>query len=778
MKTTVATAFVVLSAALTYGQSKQLQSLDMDGWRVEADPQTETITIQQSVLGPLLTDMKLHTGGAATVTPKWHSVNVEADRLLIRTEAPATGWAITVYGNALEISATSDAAFVTALAPSPDSRIPVRTLDEGGAPVIWQGTAEVAHGYGGELTQHRSYLPRKNPEVMYFALGPVSASVFHSLFERRSDTAVDFADDVSLERDRRDPGVLHVKIPIRGNSTLRLRPEYYKKDLGVPYYVPFDDSYFKTAPMVWSSWTSYYEAVTEKDVVRNADWLAEHLKPYGFEYVQLDDGYDRLPDGAHTWIGEWDKTKFPHGPAWLTSYIREKGLRAGLWLVPNAWAGGVKEHPDWYLRTKDGKLILDYNTPTLDSTNPNVLAFEKHLFETLDGWGFDYYKFDGEHAAAKYIPAVDHSKLYNPSADLLANYRHRLEIIRNTLGPERFIEGCPAGTPLNGIGYFNSYFNGDDLYNNWPGMYPLFSSINGNGFLNHLVVYVMPGEGLELGEPMTVQEAEKRRPPVVVETARTRETAVSGFGTTDAEARTLVSYISLTGVAYPLASVMPELPQSRVKLLEATMPTLPILPLDLYSRGTDMTWDKFKQTTPEYYIHNYPETLDLKVNNSLGTYDVAALTNWRLGTAHRTLRFADTLGLSDASRYVVFDFWNGKLMGSFSGSVGADVGSHDTRVLLIHPDLGRPQVLGTSRHLTSAFSLHNAGWDENARTLSGTSETVAGAPYSLWIRVPAGYRVNHITAALRNEQRQEGELLTLTFDGTGKPVDWKVEFSR
>lgn len=50
----------------------------------------------------------------------------------------------------------------------------------------------------------------------------------------------------------------------------------------------------------------------------------------------------------------------------------------------------------------------------------------------------------------------------------------------------------------------------------------------------------MPGEGLELGLRMTVEEAIKKRPPVVVETVRTRESPMTGFGTTLAEARTLV----------------------------------------------------------------------------------------------------------------------------------------------------------------------------------------------------------------------------------------------
>ena len=52
------------------------------------------------------------------------------------------------------------------------------------------------------------------------------------------------------------------------------------------------------------------------------------------------------------------------------------------------------------------------------------------------------------------------------------------------------------------------------------------------------------------------------------------------------------------------------------------MPTLPFLPVDLFSRGTDMPWDTFKHTPADYYIHNYPEIFDLKVHTAAGVYDV------------------------------------------------------------------------------------------------------------------------------------------------------------
>ena len=118
-------------------------------------------------------------------------------------------------------------------------------------------------------------------------------------------------------------------MPVPGNAVIRVTRDYYTQTLHVPYYVPFDDRYFPTAPIVWSSWINYYEGVREEDIVRNTDWLAANLKPYGFGYVELDDGYDRMPDGQHSWIETGTRQAFPHGPEWLASYIKSKGLRAG-----------------------------------------------------------------------------------------------------------------------------------------------------------------------------------------------------------------------------------------------------------------------------------------------------------------------------------------------------------------------------------------------------------------------------------------------------------------
>ena len=757
------------------------------GWTITADGARGVLDVAHDTLGTLMRDLRLNLqeSHALRHLKNWSVERKGEQQLLIRTAEPRSAWLFDLAPNALKISCSLTDAVLTASMPASKDRVVARLLDPEGVPVTWVGTDEVARGYGGSETRNPSFLPSRNPECMYFGLGQVSGANFHSLFDRRTDTAISFSDRTVMERNPQNPDVLDVKIPVPGNTLIRTFPDYFTKTLGVPFYVPFDDSHFRTAPVVWNSWTAYYSQVREQDIVSNADWIAAHLKPYGFQYVVLDEGYDGGNNTGesvgknHLWIGQWDQAKFPHGPQWLANHIRSEGLKPGLWIVPNAYAGAVGEHPDWYLRDKQGQIIRDYDTPALDSTNPEVLNFLKKLFTTLDQWGFEYYKFDGEHAVPQYVPAVDRNALFDKSISPLVAYRNRLKLIRETIGPERFIEGCPAGTPLNGIGYFDSYFNGEDLYDSWEGMRHLFTSINANGFLNHIAVYVMPGEGIDVEPPLTVEQAEQKRNSSF--TGLPRRVPMSRFGFTLPEVRTLVTYLALTGVVYSVASVMPELPEERVRFLKMTLPTLPIIPLDLFSRGADARLNTFKNMSSDEHIHNYLEVLDLKVSASAGVYDVVGLTNWHSGPATRTISLVDKLGLNPGSSYVAFDFWAQKLYGVFKDRMRVDIEPHDTRVFLIHPVLNRPQLIGISRHITGAYSLPTLTWDGSKNRLAGTSETTPGESYALFVYVPAGMTVSHVRATsngrlLPESHELRGSSLRVSFQGQPEPVAWEISF--
>ena len=760
-------------------------TLSGSGWTITADPEAAQLTISHDKLGLVLQGIRLQqtSGGRMMLTEHW-TASVPADnRLTIKTEHPRMTWHFEVSANQLRISTTSAEAVLTGQAPAPAQRILARLLDREGAPVDWVGTGEVAVSYGGGYTHNASLLPRRNPEVAYFALGQVSGRGLHSLFDRPSDVAIDFSEDTDLRRNSQNLDLLDVSIPVPGNTSVRLISDYFTKTLGMPFYVPYNDSHFPSAPMVWSSWTSYYDRVTEADIVQNSDWIGTHLAPYGFQFVQLDDGYDRGPKGEHSWTTNWDQIKFPHDPRWLADYIRSKGLRPGIWLVPNSHAASLAQHPDWYLYYKNGQIVLDYNTPALDSTNPQVLDFLHQEFSTIAGWGYEYFKIDGEHAIPKYVPNVDLSRLHDRNIDPLLAYRNRLAVIRKAIGPNSFIEGDIAGTPLNGVGYIDAFFNGDDLYDNWQGMYSLFSSINANVFFNHLTAYTHPGEGMALEPRISFEEGLKRRNPTVIDTERQREFPLTGFGTTLPEARTVVSLVALTGVVYSLASVMPELPEDRVELLHKTLPTVPILPIDLFSRGTDMGWDKFKHTTPDDYIHNYPEIVDVKVQSAAGSYDVVAMTNWRSWEDHRELTFDSKLGLDPDTSFVAFDFWNQKIEGVLKNRMSVEIAPHDTRVFQLYPLLNHPQLVGNSRHISGTYSVLNVKWDDATKTLAGSAQAVAGDPYALWIYVPSGYVASQVTAStdagrpVSAMHFQEGSSLRLKFTGANEPVKWTVTFA-
>jgi hypothetical protein len=132
--------------------------------------------------------------------------------------------------------------------------------------------------------------------------------------------------------------------------------------------------------------------------------------------------------------------------------------------------------------------------------------------------------------------------------------------------------------------------------------------------------------------------------------------------------------------------------------------------------------------------------------------------------------------------YVVFDFWTQKLLGVFKGKMAVTIEPHDTRVLLIHPLVNHPQLVGTSRHITGAYSIQGMEWDRVQNQLRGTSETVSGDAYTLWVYVPKGVSISQVRTRTKGnvevpvQHELSGNSLRMTFAGQLEPVQWEVEF--
>ncbi|MCX6873260.1 MAG: hypothetical protein NTW21_05550, partial [Verrucomicrobia bacterium] len=162
--------------------------------------------------------------------------------------------------------------------------------------------------------------------------------------------------------------------------------------------------------------------------------------------------------------------------------------------------------------------------------------------------------------------------------------------------------------------------------------------------------------------------------------------------------------------------------------------------------------------------------------------DVVALPNWRSAPVTKSVSLSRQLGLDAGEKHVAFDFWNQALLGVVSDRISVEVEGHDTRVLLVHRLLDRPQLIGTSRHITGAYSIQDLSWDAAGNTIHVLSDVVPGEDYTLFIHLPPGAPATSTPTASTGgnpipvRQERTGDLLSVSFKSPKSPVAWQVKF--
>lgn len=110
------------------------------------------------------------------------------------------------------------------------------------------------------------------------------------------------------------------------------------------------NTFAQTPPMGWNSWDCYGAAVTEEILLKNTDYMAEHLKQYGWEYIVCDiQWYEPTADSSHYHLfadlcmDEFGRVipapnRFPSsaggkgfGP--IAEYVHNKGLKFGIHIM-------------------------------------------------------------------------------------------------------------------------------------------------------------------------------------------------------------------------------------------------------------------------------------------------------------------------------------------------------------------------------------------------------------------------------------------------------------
>lgn len=229
-----------------------------------------------------------------------------------------------------------------------------------------------------------------------------------------------------------------------------------------------------TPPMGWNSWDAYGVTVNEQEVRDIADYMAEHLLPYGWEYVVIDGAWNSpLTDSIPRVRDEYGRdypaiNRFPSSEGMqgfkpLADYVHSKGLKFGLhkmrgiprWMVaekvPIKGAPGITADMIASERNlcqwSDGQF-------TVEASRPGAQEYYNSLFELYAEWGVDFVKYD----------------------DLSAPYYHddEVELIRNAIdacGRPMVLSTSPGETPVEAAEHLRAHANMwrtvNDVWDHW-----------------------------------------------------------------------------------------------------------------------------------------------------------------------------------------------------------------------------------------------------------------------------------------------------------------------
>ena len=740
---------VIISLFIMIGWVRS-EHFTADSWKIDIDLEKENLSFSNNLLGSVLTKMQLNiiNNGKITRLSGWRH-QFSDDILIIHTSKPfETNWEFRFTENKIEVYTSGDSMHITAIVPSSLNRFPARIADP--ANIQEHETGE-NNDYTGVAQIEKYYVPPENPHVMYLSLGLVESPNLHALFDKASNTVIRFSSKMKMERQSEDLSVLKVTTLIsKKEDLLSLIPNYYTDVLGMPKYVPYDDSHHATAPTGWNHWLAFFRQVTEKDIVEHADFISENLKAYGMIHCQLDDGYDH-PD-RRQWNKEWDPKKFPHGPEWLAQYIKSKGLIPGLWTVPYCYS--VKDaDPDWFLRDDEGNILMDYQGGgELDFTRSEVInEYWIPLWKEFKRQGWEYYKFDMGNTSWMWY---HNQHNFNDTTKSSFDVSHEtMSLFREIMGPEIWHTNHPDAYGGR-MGFIDVAGCGKDPGPGWKKMNNFLEVISNNAYQNHIVWYTDPDCIVLRGKPTRADAG------YFSDEYRVRNDKFLNLE----EARTCASLLSLSGMQFLSGDDLLNLEKERLDLIKKTIPILPIYPIDLFGRSR--------------YPEHYPEIMDLKINKPSGVYDVIAVFNWKDQNNSRKIFINSELNLAAKNTYLVFDNWKEIFIGNFKNEFETVLPAHGTRVFTIRAQEKHPQLLATNRHITGALSIKKITWSSVDMALSGVSETVPDVPYSLFFYVPITFQIDKVAIDAKNVTYSLGvdRMLKVSFNAQENPVHWSLKF--
>jgi len=453
----------------------------------------------------------------------------------------------------------------------------------------------------------------------------------------------------------------------------------------------------------------------ERGVETNIPLIARELGTRGTPSMRVVDDSNEMP------YGDWDNRTLAvtQGFQRLARLMNGNGIKAGVWYPPYWVSTGSRlfqEHSDLLCRNEDGQVAVGKKALIPEAMYGNHLAFldasnpaaEAQLEATARAWrerGFRYVMTDFMYWGA--WP----QKRFDPTLTAVETYNRGLEAMRRGYGKDTYWLHCGAllgpamglcdGMRISGDSHGDGIFSYEAAASRW--------------FYNWRVWLNDPDAILcrRYGEPKGVD-----------------------WG------RSWMSWMALAGNVLTYGDTFDDLPAEYLELYRRVLPPLPVAgrPLDLWENEPYMLWGMDPGAADgAYTLFGVFEFQGRRPGQeiALNLDEIAARS-----------RSWDQTPRESPTAWLLWDFWRQRLTRVAGPSVTLPVPSKSCSVFSLRPDLGRPQLLGTSGHFSQGtLETRNIKWEAPAGTLIGKVRGNGGEPTDLFFHVPAGMECISATVA-------------------------------
>jgi len=511
----------------------------------------------------------------------------------------------------------------------------------------------------------------------------------------------------------------------------------------------------KPVPCGYMTWY-HARALDEKRMPVLARWCEANLKKYGWDFLQIDDGWQAA---NRDFTGHDPKGVYPSGMKPTAEAIARHGFRPGIWITPFGWdhkRPAFAAHQDWFVQRKDGSVYaVEWGGDSLDMSHPQAREFLKGVLGRIGkDWGYTFFKLDGLWAglAAKILypdpkfrpDDFGDAVFHDPRMSNVDAYRTGLKLVREAVGPDAYLLGCTVSQNMRtlqaSIGLVDGMRVGIDSGRTWDGIVQNVKVATSVHFLHGRVWHNDP-DVLYLDKSFTTDQV-----------------------------RTFASWLAISGQMYMVSEWLPEVPADRLEIVKRTIPNHQRLarPVDLFENFPARVWHLSSGQRP-------------------WRRDVVAVFNWGDKPQKVTVD-PNRLGLPDG-QYARFDFWADRLLPDQPGPWHLDLPARACQVIALVQHVDHPRVVSTSRHVTQGIlDLAGETWDAKTQTLRGISRVVGGEPYELrmaeppkaetWVEAQTGVSPDDAQAGvtIRAEKPRAGTRRIVLQSPVSREVSWQVRF--